>query len=147
MRPWLGWVIAAMSLTACVESLAPDVGPLIPACVPEDSDPETAVRFQTDVLDGILTRRCSKCHTPQGNTPIGISIGGLELSSYATLRAGGTNSGADIVIDGDPCRSVISQKLGDAPPFGDRMPRGGPYLDAAEQRTIADWIAEGAVDN
>lgn len=133
--------------TGCLDALGPELGPEIPACAPEDSDPQRAISFRTDVLDGLLTRRCAKCHTPEAVNPIGISIGGLELSRYATLRAGGVTSGTDIVIDGDPCRSILPQKLGESPPFGARMPRGGPYLDLVEQQVIIDWIAEGARDN
>ena len=142
-----GVVAIVVVSTGCLEALGPELGPEIAACVPEDSDPQRAISFRTDVLDGLLTRTCAKCHTPGAPNPIGISMGGLDLSGYATLRAGGINSGANVVVDGDPCRSVLSQKLGEAPPFGARMPRGGPYLDLVEQQVIADWIAEGARDN
>ena len=141
--------LAAMVFTStgCLEALGPELGPVIPACVPEDSDPDRSISFRTDVLAGLLAIKCAKCHTPEGLNPIGITIGGLDLSGYSSLRAGGVNSGSAIVIDGDPCRSVLSQKLGDAPPFGARMPRGGPNLELAEQQKITDWIAEGALDN
>ncbi|MBA3394568.1 MAG: hypothetical protein H0T89_18120 [Deltaproteobacteria bacterium] len=141
--------IAALFLasTGCLDALGPELGPEIMACTPEDSDPERSISFRTDVLDGLLTRKCARCHTPEAPNPIGISMGGLDLSGYATLRAGGVTSGDDVVVDGDPCRSVLSQKLGAAPPFGARMPRGGPFLEQAEQQVIADWIVEGARDN
>lgn len=140
-------VAIAVASAGCLETLGPELGPEIAACTPEDSDPLRVISFRTDVLEPLLTRYCAKCHTPGAPNPIGISMGGLELSSYATLRAGGTNSGTRIVVDGDPCRSILSQKLGEAPPFGARMPRDGPYLDLVEQQVIADWIAEGARDN
>lgn len=143
----VGFLAIVVASTGCLETLGPELGPELVACVPDDSDPRRAISFRTDVLDGLLTRTCSKCHTPGAVNPIGISMGGLDLSGYATLRAGGINSGANVVVDGDPCRSVLSQKLGEAPPFGARMPRGGPYLDLVEQQVIADWIAEGARDN
>lgn len=142
-----GLVAIVVATTGCLEALGPELGPEIVACVPEDSDPQRTISFRTDVLDGLFTRYCAKCHTPGAVNPIGISMGGLDLSGYASLRTGGVNSGADVVVDGNPCRSVLSQKLGEAPPFGARMPRGGPFLDLAEQQVIADWIAEGARDN
>ncbi len=140
------WLLA-LAGTGCLDSLGPELGPEIPACVPADSNPAVAISFRSDVLEGVLTRACFKCHSPTSPNPIGITMGGLELTSYTTLRAGGVNSGAAIVIDGDSCGSILSQKLGESPPFGARMPRGGPYLDLAEQQTIADWIVEGALDN
>ncbi|MBA3453480.1 MAG: hypothetical protein H0T42_10345 [Deltaproteobacteria bacterium] len=140
-------IAVALAGTGCLDALGPELGPELEACAPEDSDPQRAISFRSDILDGLLTRTCAKCHTPEARNPIGISMGGLDLSRYATLRAGGNISGAGVVIDGDPCRSVLSQKLGEAPPFGARMPRGGPYLDLVEQQVIADWIAEGARDN
>ena len=140
-------VALALAGTGCLDALGPELGPELAACAPEDSDPQRLISFRSDVLDGLLTPKCAKCHTPEAINPIGISMGGLELSDYATLRAGGFISGAGAVIDGDPCRSVLSQKIGEAPPYGSRMPRGGPYLDLAEQQVIADWIAEGARDN
>ena len=142
-----GLAAIVLAGTGCLEALGPELGPEIPACVPEDSDPQRSISFRTDVLAGLLAVKCAKCHTPEAVNPIGITIGGLELSNYASLRAGGMTSGSTIVVDGDPCRSVVSQKLGDAPPFGARMPRGGPYLELAEQQVIIDWIAEGARDN
>lgn len=142
-----GLVTIVVATTGCLETLGPELGPEIAACVPEDSDLQRAISFRTDVLDGLLTPTCAKCHTPGAANPIGISMGGLDLSGYATLRAGGVNSGTSIVVDGDPCRSVLAQKLGEAPPFGARMPRGGPFLDLVEQQVITDWIAEGASDN
>ena len=30
---------------------------------------------------------------------------------------------------------------------GERMPLGGPYLDATQENAIRDWILEGAADN
>ena len=137
----------ALSLGACIEVLGPDVGPASQSssCAIEDSDPE--VSFQTDIQAEIFEPRCARCHTPDGDSPIGIERGGLDLSSYTTLRAGGVESGAAIVVDGDACASVLLQKLGDDPPFGARMPFGRSALSDAEQQTIGDWIVEGAQDD
>jgi hypothetical protein len=80
--------------------------------------------------------------------PSGIEQGGLDLGSITSLRAGGRNSGADIVIAGDPCSSLLVQKLESTPPFGSRMPLDGPpYLEPDEIGLIRDWIAEGALEN
>ena len=75
-------------------------------------------------------------------------MGGLDLTSYATLREGGVVSETDIVVPGRPCDSVLVQKISGSPPFGARMPLGGPpYLSEDEQQLVRDWIAEGARDN
>jgi hypothetical protein len=38
--------------------------------------------------------------------------------------------------------------VGEAPPFGARMPLNGPpFLDERDRQLLADWIAEGADDN
>lgn len=147
MRVRASMVAMIVASTGCLETLGPELGPEIPACVPADSDPQRSISFRTDVLDELLAIKCAKCHTPEAINPIGITMGGLNLSGYASLRTGGVNSGSSIVVDGDPCRSVLPQKLGDAPPFGARMPRGGPFLEPAEQQVIIDWIVEGARDN
>ncbi len=130
-------------LVGCVE---PDVGaPSRVACVGSDSDPAVAIDFQRDVVTGVLVGHCDRCHTPTGATPIGISIGGLDFSSASSLRRGGVQSGTQIVVPGDPCASILVQKIGAAPPFGARMPLDGPpFLSASQIQVISDWIAEGA---
>jgi hypothetical protein len=75
-------------------------------------------------------------------------ITGLDLSSLSSLRAGGRNSGPRIVVDLAPCESILFQKVDVAPPFGSRMPLGGPpFLSEDEIRLLHDWIAEGGNDN
>ena len=145
-------MLAAVSLAGCLDAIAPDVGP--PArevCVDEDADPSTAVHYQADIVDGVFRRddvHCDKCHTATGDSPLGLLVGGLDLGSYAGLRQGGNQSGANVVIPGRPCRSILYQKVNAGPPFGGRMPLDGPpYLSDADLQRIADWIAEGARDN
>jgi hypothetical protein len=147
-----GALALALAATGCLDTLGPDVGPpLRAACSNEDSDPATAVHFATDLQSAVFSRvvtGCVRCHTPGGVTPIGLQISGLDLSSYATLRAGGIQSEMTIVVPGEPCASVLLQKIGTAPPFGARMPLDGPpYLDARDIQMVADWIAEGANDD
>lgn len=140
-------VIAA---TGCLDVLAPEVGAEIEACRDDDSDPGRTISFATEIRGEIMVRQgiaCARCHTPEGANPIGLQIAGLDVSTYASLRRGGMRSGTDVVITGQPCASILVQKLGAAPPFGGRMPYGGPYLDAVDQQTIRDWVAEGANDN
>ncbi len=138
-------VALLFTLPACVE---PEVGtPLRAACDGIDSDPDADIDYARDIEVGIFRGdpHCQLCHTPGFGTPIGLSLGGLDLSNLAGLRRGGIESGTDIVVPGDPCNSILVQKIGAAPPFGARMPLDGPpYVDAAKIQIIIDWIAEGA---
>jgi hypothetical protein len=67
------------------------------------------------------------------------------VGSVAGLLAGGLHGPA--IIPGKPDSSNIVRKISPNPPFGVRMPEGGPYLDAAAIQTIKDWIAQGANNN
>jgi hypothetical protein len=137
------------TIAGCLDPFEPDVGPpLAASCIDIDSDEDVDVGFDEEILSGIFEGRCFRCHTPGGSNPIGFEVGGLDLTSYATLLEGGVVSEADIVVPGRPCDSVLVQKTGGSPPFGARMPLGGPpYLSDDEQRLVRDWIAEGARDN
>lgn len=135
-----------------VQDYIPDVGSeLSGTCKGEDSDPSRTVSFARDLrplFDRPRTMGGCSCHTPTNGTPSGIELGGLDLGSVASLRQGGHISGAEIIVPGDPCRSLLLQKLGTTPPFGSRMPLDGPaYLTEDELALVHDWIAEGAEDN
>ncbi len=45
------------------------------------------------------------------------------------------------IVPGDLSRSLIYQKV-TAPPCGDRMPQGGPFLDQEQVDRLARWIRE-----
>jgi hypothetical protein len=146
-------VLVASAVAGCIaERLEPDVGPLRTGlCKPEDSDPDHDVSFRKQVLPifkrPAMMAGCS-CHLPTSARTPGLQLTGLDLSSYKSLRRGGNQSGANVVIAHDPCNSLLVQKISSAPPFGGRMPSDGPpYLTPPEQTLISDWIAEGAVDN
>ncbi len=134
-----------------IDGLDPMVGPALSArCVNVDSDPGTDVSFATDIqpmLNGDVGPGCG-CHLQNSSNPIGIEEVGLDLSTFSSLRAGGVNTRSNIVVVNEPCSSVLWQKISPGPPFGSRMPFDGPpFLEEADRRLIADWIAEGARDN
>jgi mono/diheme cytochrome c family protein len=141
-------LVMTSCLTGCLETFAPDVGPLAQPPSMQcagDSDPAVAVSYQTDVVNIFDRGGCQDCHTDNG---LGIRQSGLDLESYSTLRTGGGRSGASVIVDGDPCASVLVQKIETSPPFGRRMPYDGPpYLSAADIQLVRDWIEEGAHDN
>jgi Planctomycete cytochrome C len=146
-----GLLLSLLS-SACIAELEPDVGDLrAGTCRSEDSDPNTFVSYRDQILP--LFQRSGTaggcgCHQPGNKSTPGIDQAGLNLLNYATLRRGGNTSHANIVIPGDPCNSVIVQKVSNAPPTGSRMPPGGPPFMTPEEITLLrDWIAEGAHDN
>ncbi|MEO8699744.1 MAG: c-type cytochrome domain-containing protein [Kofleriaceae bacterium] len=139
-------IVIVIVVTGCLDALGPDVGPLqMPdddTCA-TDTDPGNQISFSQQVSP-LLEDRCVRCHQPGGE---GNRDSGLDLTSYDAVRAGGTRSVGTIVIPNDPCGSILFQKIGDAPPFGARMPRNAQPLARADQDLIHDWITEGALDN
>ncbi len=137
-------VLLALAASGCGLYYSPDVGGLQAgaACDNTDSDPTTSVSFANDVHP-LMTRAMGGC-----SCHLGRQTSGLDLSSYESLRRGGLNSGTKIVIAGDPCHSILPQKVDYPAPFGSRMPLNGPpYLDDSQIQLIRDWIVEGALDN
>lgn len=142
--------LAGLAFTA-LAGCAPDVGPpLAGACDNADSNPAVNVSFSTQIrpLFNRTPGGCG-CHMPTSAGPgTATQIAGLDLSSLQSLRAGGVISGSRIVVPGDPCASILYQKVEEAPPFGSRMPLDGPpYMTEEERTLLSDWIAEGANDN
>ena len=136
-------------LWAC--ELDPDVGPLQRArCSNEDSDPDNTMSYTRDI-ETIWIRSVSGCgagcHDPGSDSPIGVTVGGLDLTSYEQLLRGGARSSGNIVVPGKPCESILYLKLTPTPPFGNTMPAGGSPLSLEDRQLVHDWIAEGARDN
>ena len=150
MRPSrTSWWCLAILASGCLADvgLAPEVGELaIPNCIPDDSDPDQDVSFSMDVSP-VLMDQCLPCHDPDSSFPVGVTETGYSIMTYADVRRGGTTSGSDIVVEGDPCSSDLVEKIGAAPTYGSRMPLRRSPLSIAERQIIADWIAEGARDN
>jgi hypothetical protein len=157
-------IVCLLLAPACLKALAPDVGPQVQgACIGDgcidaapcsdlDSDPQMPVTYSADLYNADLEKgvffrgRCNTCHTDKDEK--GTKQSGLDISSYDKLRAGGTTSRADIVIDFMPCASILVDKIEDAPKFGRRMPFDGPpYLEPADIQLVRDWIAAGAPEN
>jgi len=140
--------VALAVLGAC--ALEPDVGPLLAGtCKNADRNPDARVSFANDIrpLFNRTTAGCG-CHMPSAAGPgTGTQLSGLDLSSLASLRVGGASSGSRIVVAGEPCSSILYLKIEQAPPFGSRMPLGGPALSDVEEDLVHDWIAEGANNN
>ena len=95
-----------------------------------------SVSFQIQIKPIFQRYGCASCHGGSG---------GLFVQTVAQLLQGGVDGPA--VISGKADASVIIKKLSANPPFGDRMPQGGPYLPDSTMQVIKDWINQGAKDN
>src|SRR5512142_771794 len=89
--------------------------------------------FNTDILPILQRYGCAGCHGGSG---------GLFVGSVTTLEQGGLHGPA--VVAGNGAGSNIVKKLSPNPPFGDRMPQGGPYLADSTIQVIKTWIDQGA---
>ena len=135
----------------CLGPLEPDVGKLRQTpCADRDSNGDKTISFTKDLKEDIFLRSdngCLRCHDPTGGTSTGVELGGLDLSSYQGLLKGGVNGSENIIVPLSPCDSILFLKIRPSPPFGSRMPQGGPFLNQTDETRISDWIAEGANDN
>ena len=111
------------------------VSPPPSAAVP-DSTGGGGVSFAKDVIPIFIRYGCYGCH---GGT------NGLVVGTVADLLKGGIHGPA--IIPGNADSSLIMKKTSPTPPFGDRMPQGGPYCPDSVRAVIAAWINQGAKDN
>jgi nitrate/TMAO reductase-like tetraheme cytochrome c subunit len=101
---------------------------LPPTPTPAPLVPDENLSFENGIGD-LLERRCAACHNA-GNAPKG-----LNLSTYASLMAGGT--GGPAVVAGDPQASLIIQfASGDKPHFSS--------FNTRELQQVTSWILKGA---
>ncbi len=103
---------------------------------PVTPPPTGTVSFAQRILPIFQRHGCGNCHGGSG---------GLVVTSVASLLTGG-NHGAAIVA-GQADNSNLIKKLSLTPPFGARMPQGGPYLPDSTITVIRTWINEGAQNN
>src|SRR5512143_3143686 len=84
------------------------------------------VSFSGRILPIFVSYGCTGCH---GGTS------GLTVTSVSSLLAGGLHGPA--IVPGDAANSNLYGKLRPNPPFGERMPQGGPYLPDSTLAVIA----------
>ena len=96
----------------------------------------TLVSFSLDVHPLLVQHGCTGCH---GGT------NGLTVETVADLLRGGNHGPA--IVPGDGAGSILVKKISPNPPFGARMPQGGPFLPDASIVTIRTWIDQGALNN
>jgi len=97
----------------------------------------------------IVKKNCLPCHAEDSFNPSELS-----MDSYDQLMSGGKHGVP--VVPGKSKESILIQKLGPKPPFGDQMPlhkkkKGGEpprkTLSMEEINIIAEWIDQGAKKN
>lgn len=110
---------------------------------PDIIEPDEIVSFGQSIFP-ILAQNCalSGCHA-------GTGTNGVRLGSYAeAVSSKGLQYGERIIQPFNADASPIIDKITNATPeFGERMPFGGPYLEADEIGLIRAWINQGARDN
>ena len=92
------------------------------------------VDYETQIQT-IFNSNCTSCHIDGG-----AYYGGLDLSSYDSLMAGG-NSGA-VIVPSDHANSYLWQRVNN----GEMPPGNNPDLSSDEINLIAQWIDEGALE-
>lgn len=104
---------------------------------PDPNPPKvgTGISFQ-NAISPTLQTYCVGCHGGSG---------GFFVTSVTSITSSG-NHGPN-VLPGDGANSNMVKKLTATPPFGDRMPQGGPYMSAEFIDTLRMWIDQGAKDN
>jgi hypothetical protein len=107
-----------------------------------------------------MTAHCVSCHdTSTANGDLNLSFGGGAEAIMGVYQELCMNSSAGAAPDtmcnygwavaGDAKDSLIYVKasgVGIPPGCGVQCPQGGPYLTAAEQATIYDWIMCGEAE-
>lgn len=140
----------------------PRIGPVVPDAMPPpdaavngtctvvpgdtcgDSDLTATVSFSRDIQPMLVSTMPGGCMKHTLMQAPGVMF---DPSTYESLRSGGKYSQRNIIINCDPCRSILVQKLSALPPYGTRMPMDPPYWTDDEMTKLRDWIAEGAQDN
>lgn len=91
----------------------------------------------------VFTPACTGCHAGAG-APQGLR---LDAANSATSLVGVASTEVPSLLrvaPGDPDASYLVRKLEGSATVGERMPLGGPFLDATTIGVIRQWIADGA---
>jgi hypothetical protein len=126
----------AVGLLVVVAAGCNDMGtePVVPD--PPVPPAGSTISFSQHVVPILQRHGCTGCHGGSG---------GLTVTSVASLLAGGAHGAA--VVAGQGSNSNLIKKLLAPPPFGSRMPQGGPYLPDSTITVLRTWIDQGALNN
>lgn len=116
------------------------------SCVAQEK--KGPVSFKKDVFP-LVSRYCLPCHAEDNFNPSELS-----LDSYEKMMEGGKHGTP--AIPGKSKESLVIQKAGATPPFGERMPLNSKkkieegkarWLTDAELKIFTTWIDQGAKNN
>jgi hypothetical protein len=124
----------------------PELANLADGGVRGDASSPAAVSFARDIRPlfagvGGMTG-CRPCHYSSDPNPIGITQGGLDLTTLGKLRIGGNLTGARVLVPGKPDESILVQRLEGK--TGTQMPKNRAPWSASDILKVRVWIAEGA---
>lgn len=128
-------IVGMLAFDACQDMGSEPVANIQPP-PPPPPPPAQEVSFQSNIKPIFQSYGCNGCHGGSG---------GLFVQTVAQLLKGGDHGPA--LVAGKADSSNIIKKLSPTPPFGDRMPQGGPYLPDSTLQTIRTWINQGAKNN
>jgi len=124
-----------LAVAGC-RDMGTDSQPVSAPSTPAPVSPTASISFSQHVLPILQRHGCTGCHG--GN-------GGLRVGTVAQILSGGSHGPA--VVAGQPDNSILIKKLLSPPPFGARMPQGGPYLPDSTISVLKAWIAGGALND
>jgi hypothetical protein len=133
-------IVGLLAVTALVLAGCSDMGSVAAGPDTSNSTPPPPsgqdLSFRTQISPIFQRYGCNGCHGGSG---------GLTVQTVSQLLQGGLHGPA--VIAGKADTSNLIRKLLPDPPYGDRMPQGGPYLPDSTIQTIKLWINQGAKNN
>ena len=100
------------------------------------ASPAADVSYYND-LRPVIEKSCQGCHQPAGK------MGGLDLTSYTAIAAGGSKGPAFTAGSADASR-LVTMLTGAVEP---RMPFGQPPLPDDQINLFRDWVNQGAKDD
>jgi hypothetical protein len=137
---FLSGLLAVISMATFFLAGCSDMGSNPTSANTQSQTPDTSlnlnVSFQSHIVPVFQKYGCFGCHGGSG---------GLFVQTVPQLLQGGLDGPA--VVPGKADTSIIIRKLSPNPPFGDRMPQGGPYLPDSTLQLIKLWINQGAKNN
>jgi len=141
-RQFALWSLIWSSMACSVEQTKASVLPLQSGTACQGTTPQSLDQVFTQYFSANAPTGCATtaCH--------GAGAGGLTFTTASDFYAATVgilsqnDPGMLLVKPGDPDHSYLYKKLLDG--AFDRMPQGGPYLDATGLSEIAGWICAGA---
>lgn len=133
------WLFMALFLCRCGNLSELPTSPEV-----EEPPPNPAATF-TRVQSEIFTPTCAviACHAVLG-TQENLVLTPERSYSEIVGRPSVQMSSLPRVQPGSPDMSYLYRKITGAGITGDRMPQGGPFLNAAQIQLVRDWIRRGA---